>query len=168
MSVRSVGAAAPFGFADMSSQDEPFNAPVNSRAREARAYHTGLALSITKAGARRHRGDDPFGRGKGGDHQQSQSEATRLAQFLGHSGNHQDGRCDTASSPGIVSALESIIVNGAVGPFEPGGTCMPFANRTEAGCRLARALVKYDRDPVVVLALPRGGVPVAADVAAAL
>jgi len=45
---------------------------------------------------------------------------------------------------------------------------MPFRNRAEAGERLSTALVCYrDRDPVV-LALPRGGVPVAGAVAAAL
>lgn len=45
---------------------------------------------------------------------------------------------------------------------------MPFTNRVEAGRQLARALAAYrDRDPVV-LALPRGGVPVAAEVAQAL
>jgi predicted phosphoribosyltransferase len=45
---------------------------------------------------------------------------------------------------------------------------MPFKNRSEAGQRLASALAKYkDRQPVV-LALPRGGVPVAAEVARAL
>jgi predicted phosphoribosyltransferase len=45
---------------------------------------------------------------------------------------------------------------------------MPFKNRIDAGQRLARALAGYKGDPVVVLALPRGGVPVAAEVAAAL
>jgi putative phosphoribosyl transferase len=45
---------------------------------------------------------------------------------------------------------------------------VPFTNRIDAGRRLARALARYDQEPVVVLALPRGGVPVAAEVAAAL
>ena len=45
---------------------------------------------------------------------------------------------------------------------------MPFLNRSEAGRQLAMALAKYkDRQPVI-LALPRGGVPVAAEVATAL
>ena len=45
---------------------------------------------------------------------------------------------------------------------------MDFQDRSDAGRRLAKALSSYkDRHPVV-LALPRGGVPVAAEVAAAL
>jgi predicted phosphoribosyltransferase len=41
-----------------------------------------------------------------------------------------------------------------------------FANRTEAGHLLAEKLIKYaDRDDVIVLGLPRGGVPVAYEVA---
>jgi putative phosphoribosyl transferase len=45
---------------------------------------------------------------------------------------------------------------------------MPFTNRTDAGIVLAAALSRYrDQDPVV-LALPRGGVPVAAKIARAL
>ena len=44
-----------------------------------------------------------------------------------------------------------------------------FANRADAGRALARQLGHYaGRDGVVVLGLPRGGVPVAAEVAAAL
>ena len=45
---------------------------------------------------------------------------------------------------------------------------MRFADRADAGRRLGRALLSYrDRDPVV-LALPRGGMPVAAEIATAL
>jgi hypothetical protein len=44
-----------------------------------------------------------------------------------------------------------------------------FADRHEAGVELASHLRIYkDRDDVVVLALPRGGVPVAFEVAEAL
>jgi predicted phosphoribosyltransferase len=46
---------------------------------------------------------------------------------------------------------------------------MRFQDRTEAGRELARHLANYaDRPDVVVLALPRGGVPVAYEVARAL
>jgi predicted phosphoribosyltransferase len=46
---------------------------------------------------------------------------------------------------------------------------MLFANRREAGRILASLLMKYaDRDDVLVLALPRGGVPVGFEVARAL
>jgi predicted phosphoribosyltransferase len=45
----------------------------------------------------------------------------------------------------------------------------PFANRREAGVELAAKLRQYaGRDDVIVLALPRGGVPVASEVAEAL
>lgn len=44
---------------------------------------------------------------------------------------------------------------------------MPFTNRTDAGRKLAEALAAYKDDEPVILALPRGGVPVAAEVAAA-
>jgi putative phosphoribosyl transferase len=45
---------------------------------------------------------------------------------------------------------------------------MPFRNRSEAGRRLAVALAGYKEKEPTILALPRGGVAVAADVAAAL
>ncbi len=45
---------------------------------------------------------------------------------------------------------------------------MPFKNRSEAGRKLARMLLRYKTQHPVILALPRGGVPVAAEVAAAL
>ena len=45
---------------------------------------------------------------------------------------------------------------------------MLFANRDDAGRQLARRLEHLRGQPVVVLGLPRGGVPVAAQIAAAL
>ncbi|MCI0467570.1 MAG: phosphoribosyltransferase [Beijerinckiaceae bacterium] len=45
---------------------------------------------------------------------------------------------------------------------------MPFANRADAGRQLAGALARYKELAPIVLALPRGGVPVAAEAAAAL
>jgi predicted phosphoribosyltransferase len=45
---------------------------------------------------------------------------------------------------------------------------MVFINRSEAGHQLAQTLLPYRGRRSVVLALPRGGVPVAAEVAAAL
>jgi putative phosphoribosyl transferase len=41
---------------------------------------------------------------------------------------------------------------------------MTFKNRSDAGRRLARALASYKDQQAVILALPRGGVPVAAEV----
>jgi putative phosphoribosyl transferase len=45
---------------------------------------------------------------------------------------------------------------------------MPFKNRSDAGRKLAKALVGYKEQRPVILALPRGGVPVAAEVASVL
>ena len=45
---------------------------------------------------------------------------------------------------------------------------MSFKNRSDAGRKLAARLAKYKGQEPVLLALPRGGVPVAAEVAAAL
>jgi putative phosphoribosyl transferase len=45
---------------------------------------------------------------------------------------------------------------------------MLFQDRADAGRQLAKALLKYKGQHPVILALPRGGVPVAAEVAAAL
>ena len=45
---------------------------------------------------------------------------------------------------------------------------MPFIDRTDAGRQLAKALARYKAQRPVVLALPRGGVPVAAEVATVL
>ena len=45
---------------------------------------------------------------------------------------------------------------------------MSFRNRSDAGRRLGSALAKYKGQHPIVLALPRGGVPVAAEIAAAL
>ena len=51
----------------------------------------------------------------------------------------------------------------------PNVSSQPFRDRVEAGELLAAKLAEYrDRDDVVVLALPRGGVPVAREVARAL
>ena len=45
---------------------------------------------------------------------------------------------------------------------------MPFIDRDDAGRQLAKALARYKDRKAIILALPRGGVPVAAKVAEAL
>jgi putative phosphoribosyl transferase len=56
-----------------------------------------------------------------------------------------------------------------VAPPEPAFTPPPFLNRVEAGKALARLLRPYELDPkIVVVGLPRGGIPVAYTVARAL
>ncbi|MCK9919113.1 phosphoribosyltransferase [Microbacteriaceae bacterium K1510] len=45
---------------------------------------------------------------------------------------------------------------------------MPFSDRVDAGRKLANALAGYKDQQPIVLALPRGGVPVAAEIATAL
>ncbi len=45
---------------------------------------------------------------------------------------------------------------------------MPFRNRIEAGRELAKVLAPYKPQHPIILALPRGGVPVAAEIATAL
>ena len=45
---------------------------------------------------------------------------------------------------------------------------MPFKDRTDAGRQLALALAAYHDQKPVVLALPRGGVTVVAEIASAL
>jgi len=45
---------------------------------------------------------------------------------------------------------------------------VPFTNRSDAGKQLAKALLSYKGRKPVVLALPRGGVPVGAEIATAL
>src|SRR4029078_6652443 len=55
------------------------------------------------------------------------------------------------------------------GVLPEGSMPVPFRNRADAGQQLASHLTQYqDRSDVIVLGVPRGGIPVAAEVAAAL
>jgi erythromycin esterase-like protein/predicted phosphoribosyltransferase len=88
--------------------------------------------------------------------------------------------CIISSAPLIVGALESFPADGSVADLHPGnapsgrrrGREMEprvFRDRREAGRVLAQRLAAYaNRRDVLVLALPRGGVPVAFEVARAL
>jgi predicted phosphoribosyltransferase len=49
-----------------------------------------------------------------------------------------------------------------------GRSVVPFKDRSDAGRRLAAELARYKDQRPVILALPRGGVPVAAEVASAM
>ena len=59
------------------------------------------------------------------------------------------------------------MVDAAVLPDPKEGAAV-FANRTDAGVRLANRLRGLEGEDAVILALPRGGVPVAFEVAKAL
>jgi putative phosphoribosyl transferase len=66
-----------------------------------------------------------------------------------------------------LNALCSTAIRGTGGA--QGGAELIFANRADAGRRLALRLQKYaDRDDVIVLGIPRGGVPVAFQIAETL
>ena len=59
-------------------------------------------------------------------------------------------------------------LTGAPAARDSAGDPIVFSNRTEAGRMLARALTSYRNERVVVLGIPRGGLPVAREVAEAL
>ncbi|MFN8487390.1 MAG: phosphoribosyltransferase [Caldilineaceae bacterium] len=60
-------------------------------------------------------------------------------------------------------------MHNAAGTASPRASRRPLRNRTEAGQKLAQALIEYmDHLDVLVLGLPRGGVPLAYEIAKAL
>jgi predicted phosphoribosyltransferase len=64
----------------------------------------------------------------------------------------------------------TMVPGGLAGPREglPVEVAMSFTDRTDAGRRLTTRLVHLRGEPAVVLGLPRGGVPVALEVARVL
>lgn len=72
------------------------------------------------------------------------------------------GRSDrTINRPGRLSALERAMT-------EPEGPTAPLPDRRTAGERLAARLRPYQKEDPLVIALPRGGVPVAYEIATRL
>ena len=69
---------------------------------------------------------------------------------------------------GLSAILNRLLPSGHAAAGGIVGDCHVFQDRTQAGRQLARALAAYKDHQPVVLALPRGGVPVAAQVAEAL
>src|SRR6516225_9382145 len=65
-------------------------------------------------------------------------------------------------------SFASVGCNGLISKHERKKIAMSFKDRSEAGRKLAKALAAYKVQHPVILALPRGGVPVAAEVATAL
>ena len=93
--------------------------------------------------------------------------------FLSGSHFHRSSRCCRPEGRGIASgslrpnAREEVAM--LFREEDEDLEVLPFLDRTEAGCVLASKLSAYaGRDDVIVLGLPRGGVPVAFAVAGAL
>ena len=72
--------------------------------------------------------------------------------------------------PVTVPRADAIVSHGRrqVVPVRPNRRMDPFVDRADAGWQLAERLERYARSGCVVLGLPRGGVPVAYQVASAL